>query len=168
MLSPLCIWNDWMQRYGQKTSKMPKKWGVSPICDPQDFVPKSGSVTFVPLWCPNFMQKTKKTNEPSLRYLKTDWRTDGHTDGRTTEVITKDPWGPKTKKSSLHWHAQKRQDSFTNSPFLLMIIMTTSPHTLKKANTYLQKQLLNLIMYETGIRLQMNQLHNKGQLWGLR
>ena len=28
--------NDWMQRYGQKTSKIPQN-GVSPICDPQIF-----------------------------------------------------------------------------------------------------------------------------------
>ena len=27
---------------------MPKKWGFSPICDPQDFFQKSVSVTFVP------------------------------------------------------------------------------------------------------------------------
>ena len=47
---------------------------------PKIFFQKSGSVTFVPLWCPNFMQKTKKTNEQSLRYLKTDTHTDTHTD----------------------------------------------------------------------------------------
>ena len=47
--------NDWMQRYGQKTSKM-----FPPINSPQDFFQKSGSVTFVPLWCPNFMHKIRK------------------------------------------------------------------------------------------------------------
>ena len=38
----------------------------------QDFFQKFGSVTFVPLWCPNFMQKLEKTNKQSLRYLKTE------------------------------------------------------------------------------------------------
>ena len=38
-----------------------QKWEFSLICDPQDFFfQKSGSVTFVPLGCPNFMQKTRK------------------------------------------------------------------------------------------------------------
>ena len=47
-----------------------------PICDPHVFQ-KSGSVTFEPIWYPNFMQKKKeKTKEQSLRYLKTDQRTD--------------------------------------------------------------------------------------------
>ena len=55
---------------------------------PKILFQKSGSVIFVPLWWPNLMQKTRKTNKRSLRYLKTD----GHTDGRTTEVITKDPF----------------------------------------------------------------------------
>ena len=31
---------------------------------PKIFFQKSGSVTFVPLWYTNFMQKIKKTNEP--------------------------------------------------------------------------------------------------------
>ena len=34
--------------------------GFSPICDPKIFFQKSGSVTFVPLWCTNFMQKIRK------------------------------------------------------------------------------------------------------------
>ena len=48
--------------------------GFSPICDPQDFIQKSGSVTFVLLWCPNFMQKLDKTNGRPLRYPKKDHR----------------------------------------------------------------------------------------------
>ena len=37
------------------------------------------STTFVPLWCPILVQKIRKTNKRSLRYLKTDHRpkTDG-------------------------------------------------------------------------------------------
>ena len=47
---------------------MPPKWGFPQICDPQySFYKKSGSVTFVPLWCPNLMQQIIKTNGRSLR-----------------------------------------------------------------------------------------------------
>ena len=49
---------------------------------PKIFFQRSGSVTFVPLWCPNFMQKIKKPLELSLRYLKTDGPTDQRTDQR--------------------------------------------------------------------------------------
>ena len=66
-----------MDKKHQKCTKN----GVSPICDPPKiFFQKSGSVTFVPLWYPNFMQNLEKTNEQSSRYLKTDNRTDGLTD----------------------------------------------------------------------------------------
>ena len=41
----------------------------------------SCSVTFVPLWCPNFMQKIEKTN--GQRYLKMDRQTDGLMDQQT-------------------------------------------------------------------------------------
>ena len=34
--------------------------GFSPICDPMTFFQKPGSVTFVPLWSPNFMQSFRK------------------------------------------------------------------------------------------------------------
>ena len=37
-----------MLRYGQKSSKKYPKMGLAPICDPQDFFQKSGSVTFAP------------------------------------------------------------------------------------------------------------------------
>ena len=66
--------------------------GVFPhLRPPKIFFQKSGSVTFVPLWCPNFMQKTRKTNEQSEIFK--DRLTHGRTHGRTTEVITKDPFG---------------------------------------------------------------------------
>ena len=52
---------------------------VSPICDRSRFFFKNRAlVTFVPLWCPNFMQKLEKTNKQSLRYLKTDGDTHTH------------------------------------------------------------------------------------------
>ena len=74
----------------KKHQKCPTRWGFSPIyiphphfATPKIFFQKSGSVTFVPFWCPNFMQKTKKTNEQSLRNLKTETWTDGRRHGRT-------------------------------------------------------------------------------------
>ena len=69
-----------------KKIKMPPEWGFSPTCDPQSFFKNRALVTFVPLWCPNFMQQI---NERSLRYLKTDRpQTDG-----PTRAITTDPSG---------------------------------------------------------------------------
>ena len=71
--------------------------GFSPICDPpRFFFQTSGSVTFVPLWCPNLTscKKLEKTNERSLRYLKTDKRTaDTQMGGPRTRAITEDPSG---------------------------------------------------------------------------
>ena len=34
-------------------------------CPKKGVFQKSGSVTFIPLWCPNFMQKLEKTNRQS-------------------------------------------------------------------------------------------------------
>ena len=41
----------WMQGYEKKHQKCPQNGNG----DPQDFFQKSSSVTFVPLWCPNFI-----------------------------------------------------------------------------------------------------------------
>ena len=85
-----------MQRYGQKTSKIPLEWGFSPICDPPKiFFQKSGSVTFVPLWGTNFMQKIRK-NQWAVSEIFKDGLTDGLTDQRTnglTWAITMSPIG---------------------------------------------------------------------------
>ena len=63
-----------------KKSKIPPNGVFPPFATPQYFFQKSGSVTFVLLWCSNFMQKKlEKINEWSLRYLKTDQCT---TDGQ--------------------------------------------------------------------------------------
>ena len=64
----------------KKHQKFPKNGVFPQFVTPQDFFQKSGSVTFVPSWCPNFMQKIEKNNERSPRYLKTDHGT--HTDKR--------------------------------------------------------------------------------------
>ena len=47
-----------------KNIKNARKMEVFPhLRPPKIFFQKSGSVTFVPLWCPNFMQKNRKTND---------------------------------------------------------------------------------------------------------
>ena len=66
--------ND-MQIFKKKTT-MPLHGFFSQLWTPKIFFQKSGTVTFVPLWCPNFI------------YLKTDT----HTDTRTW-TITNDPFG---------------------------------------------------------------------------
>ena len=43
----------------QKHQKYPKNGVFPPFVTPQDFFSKAGSVTFVPLWCPNFLQKIR-------------------------------------------------------------------------------------------------------------
>ena len=54
---------------------MPQNEVFLPFMTPYDFFSKIDSVTFVPLWCPNFMQKIENTNGQSLKYLKTDRQT---------------------------------------------------------------------------------------------
>ena len=61
-----------MQIYGQKNIKNAPNIA-------KEFFQKSGYVTFVSLWCSNFMQKNRKTNERSLRYSKTDEKIFGQT-----------------------------------------------------------------------------------------
>ena len=57
------------------------------------FFSNSGYVTFFLIYWPLTSCKvSEKTNEWSLRYLKTDTQTDGRTH-RPTRVITKDPFG---------------------------------------------------------------------------
>ena len=49
---------------------------------PKIFFQKSGSVTFVPLWCTNFMQKIRKILRAVSEIFK-DGRTNGRTNGLT-------------------------------------------------------------------------------------
>ena len=44
----------------KKHQECPKNGSFPPFATSQDFFQKSGSVTFVPLWCTNFMQKIRK------------------------------------------------------------------------------------------------------------
>ena len=65
-------------RYGQKTSKMPQKWGFSPICDPPRFFFKNRALSLLyPYGALTSCKKLEKSLERSLRYLKTDGRTNG-------------------------------------------------------------------------------------------
>ena len=63
----------------KKHQKCTKIGGYSPFATPQDFFSKSGSITFVPLWCTTLMQKVIKKLMDSL------------TDPQIT-AITKDPY----------------------------------------------------------------------------
>ena len=67
---------------------MEQKSNMPPNCDfPHLWTPKifskSGSVTFVSLWCHNFMKKLEKSNRRYRRYLKTD---NGRRHGPTDRV----------------------------------------------------------------------------------
>ena len=67
-----------MQRYGQKTSKIPQKWGFSPICDPSRFFFKNWALSLLhPSGTLTSCKKLEKTNERSPKHFKTDYRTDG-------------------------------------------------------------------------------------------
>ena len=68
-----------MQRYEQKTSKIPLKWKFSPTSEPKIFLQKLGSFTFVPLWYRNWMPKVRK-DETSLEILKDGQKDYGRTD----------------------------------------------------------------------------------------
>ena len=62
-----------------KNIKNAPKMGGSPICDPK--VSKIGLYHFLPLWCPNFMQKVRKI----LRAVSEIF-TDGRTNGPQTDM----------------------------------------------------------------------------------
>ena len=65
----------------KKHKKYPQNGVFSPFVTPKIFFQKSGSVTFVPLWCTNFMQKIRKIVEIFKDERTTDeLRTDGRTD----------------------------------------------------------------------------------------
>ena len=66
-----------------KNIKNAPKMGVFPhLRPPKIFFQKSGSVTFVPLWCTNFMQKIRKILRAVSEIFK-DGRTNGRTNGLT-------------------------------------------------------------------------------------
>ena len=91
-------------RYGQKTSKMPQKWGFSPICDPPRFFFKNRALSLLyPYGALTSCKKLEKSLERSLRYLKTDYglRTDyGRTD-------MGDYIGPLSGKPGVHLTSQR-------------------------------------------------------------
>ena len=71
----------------KKTSKIARKWGFPPFVTPKDFfLQTSGSVTFVTVWCPNFLQKLEKLIDGLhifKREIFKDELTVGWTDQRT-------------------------------------------------------------------------------------
>ena len=66
-----------MQRYGRKTSKLPNKWGSSPIYDtPPRFFFKNRALSLLhPYGALTSGKIPEKSNEQSLRYSKRDRQT---------------------------------------------------------------------------------------------
>ena len=109
MLSLLCIWNfrkfnDWMQRYGQKTSKMPQTGASSPICDPKILFQNQALSFLYPCGALTSCKKLEKTNERSLRYLKTDIQT--HWQGPLLRIPSGKPWVQNISEKVLYINAQ--------------------------------------------------------------
>ena len=61
-----------MQRYGQKTSKMPPKGGFPNLQPPRIFFKNSALSLLYPYGALTSCKELEKTNERSLRYLKMD------------------------------------------------------------------------------------------------
>ena len=88
---------------------MPQKWGFPPFVTPRNFFQKSGSVTFVPLWCPNFMQKIRKV----LTAVSEIFKDRPWTDQWTTDMgdYIGPPWvnpGSKMNKYQYNRYSQKQ------------------------------------------------------------
>ena len=82
-----------MQIYGQKTSKMPQKWGIPPFVTPKIFL-KIGLCHFCTLMVPYLhAKKLEKTNEQSLRNSKMDTQyAHTHGQGRLLRTPLSKPW----------------------------------------------------------------------------
>ena len=119
---------DWTQKYGQKTSKMPPKWGFSPICDPSRFFFKNWTQSLLYTYgALTSCKKLDKTNELSLRYLKTDTHTDRRTHGQGRLLRT--PTGKPGVQNSKEIHPKKVNYSriIDNSSFFKMnLLLPTS------------------------------------------
>ena len=125
---------------------MPQKWGFSPICDPPRFFFKNRALSLLyPHGALTSCKKLEKNNERTLRYLKTDQRTDG-----LTRAITKDPLGrtrgPKMAKKALpdgifSIHEKNNVHYFYVFPSRKMI----EP---RRSNASSQRQKLNLLLYK--------------------
>ena len=68
----------------KKHQKCPKNGGFLPFVTPKIFFQKSGSVTFVTLWCSNFMQKIRK-KQLTVSEIFTDGPKDGPMDHVRTD-----------------------------------------------------------------------------------
>ena len=103
----------------KKHQKYSKNRALPHLWPPKIFFKKSGSVTFVPLWCPNFMHKLKKTNELFMRYLK---QTNEPIDKGTEEQTKAIARGPKLMFcTGTHWSIQllNMSQHKKDRPFLL-------------------------------------------------
>ena len=96
---------DFKQIWTKNIKNVPKM-GVSPFVSPKEFFQKSGPVSFVPFWCPNFMQKISKKlktfSEISKdRPRKHQWM---DTQGWLHRTLSNKPWS----NISLSFHKQKK------------------------------------------------------------
>ena len=101
----------------KKHQKYPQKWCFSPIYDPPTFFfQKSGSVTFLPSWCPNFMQTIRKKQWRVFEIFKDKPQTNGRTNRQWWLLRTRQK-NPGSKKS-MSLVSEKR---FILSPSLFQI-----------------------------------------------
>ena len=83
------IWMPGFRDTGKKHKKCLLKWGFPTMCD---FLQKSGSASYIPLWCPNFMQNFRKllsSNNWSPSNSKKDRRRDRQ--GRLLKISSGKP-----------------------------------------------------------------------------
>ena len=78
-----------MQRYGQKTSKIPLKWGFPPFVTPKIFFKNRALSLLYPYGALTSYKKLEKTNEQSLRYSKSDYGRTDHGQGRFKDPLGK-------------------------------------------------------------------------------
>ena len=124
-----------MQRYGQKTSKIPQKWGFSPISDPPIIFFKNRALSLLyPYGALISCKKLEKNNEESLRYLK-------RKDGPRTDKG--DYYGPlqKNPRSNNQDHGKIKKDNiqYTMLSFKKKCVMLEQYLILKVDDTALQK-----------------------------
>ena len=83
---------------------MPQEWNFSLFVYPQDFFQKLGSINFVPLWNPNFMQNFRKILGAVSKIFK-DGRTDGPTDHGQGRLLRNPSGKPRVQNNFIAVHA---------------------------------------------------------------
>ena len=109
----------------KKHQKYPKNgFFFTHLWTPKIFFQKSGYVTFVPLWCSELhAKKLEKTNEQSLRYLKTDRWTTEHGQGWLLRTPSAKP-RVQNKESSLN-----RQLPAARSKDIALLVTSTTVYS---------------------------------------